>query len=90
MSGDDDDVWFDDSDALAWTTGNFHISPPNSNLKRSVVLADEKWTNEATTPAVQTTIPSRCCDLTEGIYTWLGCISVTIFFLGVATVKFLG
>ncbi|XP_059351237.1 receptor-type tyrosine-protein phosphatase mu-like isoform X2 [Daphnia carinata] len=32
---------------------------------------------------------SRCCRLTEGVYTLMGCISVTLFFLGVATIKFL-
>jgi hypothetical protein len=33
---------------------------------------------------------ARCCKLTEGVYTIMGCISVTLFFLGVATIKFLG
>lgn len=32
---------------------------------------------------------TRCCKLTEGVYTLMGCISVTLFFLGVATIKFL-
>lgn len=44
---------------------------------------------DAVVPAGTTLAPSRCCKLTEGVYTWLGCISVTLFFLGVATIKFL-
>lgn len=38
-----------------------------------------------------TAVPqTRCCKLTEADYTIMGCISVTLFVLGVATIKFIG
>jgi hypothetical protein len=46
-------------------------------------------TNEIVLRATNNVAQSRCCRLTEGIYTLMGCISVTLFFLGVATIKFL-
>ena len=44
---------------------------------------------DAIVPAGTTLAPSRCCKLTDSIYTILGCVSITIFIFGVATIKFL-
>lgn len=52
-------------------------------------VGEDLWLVEATS-AASIQGAKRCCEMTEGVYTWLGCIIVTVFFLGVATVKFLG
>lgn len=56
--------------------------------RTTVDLFVDKSNNEIVLHATRVA-HSRCCRLTEGVYTLMGCISVTLFFLGVATIKFL-
>ncbi|EFX74410.1 hypothetical protein DAPPUDRAFT_251946 [Daphnia pulex] len=56
----------------------------------AVASANEMVLRTSATIDVVAQQHSRCCKLTEGVYTIMGCISVTLFFLGVATIKFLG
>lgn len=60
-----------------------------ANAVGGLFVVDQS-TNEIVLKATNNAeVQSRCCKLTEGVYTLMGCISVTLFFLGVATIKFL-